>query len=172
MNHKDKISKCACGYELLICIGEAISKIRGTVSKCSSSNLRSSFTDSNPPSRSADSNSNLPGSFTDSSPITISNCKSNSNSDSNSNAPFTDSSSIPSSSSKLSPTYSFTNTEKKFDITNKVCNKCNVIKQITSFEKKSICKECSSSKVKCEYCCSSIISFSRLRGHIKTLLKI
>ena len=55
----------------------------------------------------------------------------------------------------------------KFDITNKVCNKCKVIKQITSFDKKkSKYKECNSSKVKCEYC-SSIISFSGLRGHIK-----
>ena len=42
------------------------------------------------------------------------------------------------------------------------------MKQITSFDKKkSICKECSSKKVNCEYC-SSIIRFSGLKSHIKS----
>ena len=57
--------------------------------------------------------------------------------------------------------------ETKFDITNKICIRCGVIKQITCFyKKKSICKECNSTSVKCEYC-PSIISFSGLRNHIK-----
>ena len=67
--------------------------------------------------------------------------------------------------SKSGPTYSFT--KIKFDITNKICNKCRVIKQITCFDKKkSMCTECNSTKVKCEYC-PSIISFSGLSIHIK-----
>ena len=57
--------------------------------------------------------------------------------------------------------------ETKIDITHKICNRCRVIKQITSFDKKkSICKECNSTKVKCEYC-TSILSFSGLKGKIK-----
>ena len=56
---------------------------------------------------------------------------------------------------------------KEFDITNKICNRCRVIKQITCFDKKkSICNECNSTKAKCEYC-PSIISFSGLGSHIK-----
>ena len=47
-NHNDRISNCARGYDLSsgICFGEAIPKLRGTVSKCSSSNLSSSFSNS------------------------------------------------------------------------------------------------------------------------------
>ena len=61
--------------------------------------------------------------------------------------------------------------ETKIDITHKVCNRGRVIKQITSFDKKkSICKECNSTKVKCEHC-TSILSFSGLKGKIKTLIK-
>ena len=101
----------------------------------------------------------------------ISNSSSNSSSNSNYNS---GPSSIPSSSPKPSPTYSFNNTNLrssfaniKFDITNKVCNKCNVKKQITPFDKKkSIYIEYNSRKVNCEYC-SSIISFSRLWSLIK-----
>ena len=60
---------------------------------------------------------------------------------------------------------SFTDIQTKFGITNKICNRCRVIKQITCFDKKkSICKECISTKVKCEYC-PSIISFSGLKSH-------
>ena len=44
---------------------------------------------------------------------------------------------------------------------------CRVIKEITCFdEKKAICKECNSRKVRCEYL-SSMYSFSGLKGHIK-----
>ena len=40
-------------------------------------------------------------------------------------------------------------------------------KKIKSFDKKkALCKECNSTKVKCEYC-TSTISFSGLRSHIK-----
>ena len=56
--------------------------------------------------------------------------------------------------------------ETKFDITNKICNRCRV-KKITPFDKKkAIFKECNSTNVKCEYC-TSTISFSGLRSHIK-----
>ena len=37
-------------------------------------------------------------------------------------------------------------------------------------KKKSICKECNSSKVRCEYC-STNFSFSRLKGHIRRFLE-
>ena len=59
----------------------------------------------------------------------------------------------------------------EFDLTYKICNRCRVIKQKTCFDKKkSICKECNSTKVICEYS-PSIISFSGLRSHIKNALK-
>ena len=55
----------------------------------------------------------------------------------------------------------------RIDITNKICNRCRVLKQVTCFDKqKSICKERNSTKVKSEYC-PSIISSSVLSSHIK-----
>ena len=130
MKHKDKISKCACGDDILsgICLNKARSKARRIASKCSSSsfsfspnsisNLRSSFTDSNSDSA---SNSNFDSS-SNSSPTSNSSFTSNSNPTSNSS--FT---------SNSSHTSSFTN--NKTDLTNKVCNRCGVAKQITSFDK-------------------------------------
>ena len=53
----------------------------------------------------------------------------------------------------------------KFDITNKICNKCRVIEQITCFDKKKSIYN--SIKVKCEYC-TSAFSFSGLGSHIKS----
>ena len=69
--------------------------------------------------------------------------------------------------SNYSPTSLFNNTNNRIDITNKICNRCTVIKVITCFDKKkALCKECNSTKVRCEYC-SSIYSFSGLKGRIK-----
>ena len=69
--------------------------------------------------------------------------------------------------SNYSPTSSFNNANNRIDITNKICNRCRVIKEITCFDKKkAICKECNSTKVRCEYC-SSVYGFSGLKGHIK-----
>ena len=190
MKHKDKISKCACGDDVLsgICLNKARSKTRGIASTCSSSssspsfsfspncfsNVRSSwrtkgeapFTDSNsdPVSNSnSDSSSN-------SGPSSSSNCTSNSNPTSNSS--FT-SNSNPSSVSSFTSNSSHTSSfnTNKIDLTNKVCNGCGVVKQITSFDKKKArCKECSSTKVKCVYC-SSIFSFCEIKGHIKKLIE-
>ena len=57
--------------------------------------------------------------------------------------------------------------EIKIDFTNKVCNYCNVKKQIISFDKeKSICIECISAKDRCEHC-SSIFGLIGLRRNIK-----
>ena len=65
------------------------------------------------------------------------------------------------------PTYA----NVKFDVTNKVCNKCKVTKQIISFDKKkSVCLECNSKTVNCKYF-SSIISFCVLKSHIKIPLR-
>ena len=124
--HKDKISGCACGDESLsgICIKELAS---------SSSFKSSSISNSN-------SNSNYNS-------ISNSNCNSNSKSNSNSNSnSISNSNSSPKPNSKPNSTYANIN----FDITSKVCNKCKVIKQITSFDKKkSICKEFNSKMVSC-----------------------
>ena len=45
IEHKDKVSKCGCGNQTVscICVEEISSKLRGTASKCSSSNMRSSW---------------------------------------------------------------------------------------------------------------------------------
>ena len=199
IEHKDKVSKCACGNQTISvnCVEEISSKLRGTASKCSSSNLRSSFTDSSPCSifssnpnsdsnynsnsdssanSNCGSNSNVQRSFTDS------NSNSNSDSSFNSNlrSSFTDSNLQSNWGTNGEATlvchgrcpFTDNSIQTKFDITNKICNRCNVIKQITCFDKKnSICKECNSTKVKCEYC-PSIISFRGLRGHIKNSHKI
>ena len=93
--------------------------------------------------------------------------KSNSISNSNSN-----SNSSPKPNPKLNPKPNPTYASIKIDITNKVCNKCKVIIQITSFDKKkSICKKCNSKKINCEYF-SSIFSLSGLRSHIKNSHKV
>ena len=106
----------------------------------------------------------------------ISNYSSNSNSNSSSNSISSSnyssnfiSSPRPNSEPNPKPKPTYANI--KFDITNKVCNKCKDIKQITSFDiTKSICKECTSKTVNCEYC-SSIISFSGLRSYLKNILQ-
>ena len=92
IEHKDKVSKCACGNQTISgnCVEEISSKLRGTASKCSSSNLRSSwvtkgeapFTDSS--SSSIFSSSSNPNS--NSKPNSNSNSNSDSNSNSNSNS--------------------------------------------------------------------------------------
>ena len=163
IEHKDRISESACGDVSLsgICMGEAVSRISGAgwhatdgvhsyKTNCSSSSFKSSSISNS----SAFSNSN-----------SISSSKSNSDSNSKSSSK---SSSIPSSSPKPSSTYRVNQTNIKFDITNKICNKCKVIKQITSFDKKkSVCKECNSRKVNSENC-SFVNSFSGLRSHIES----
>ena len=168
---------------------EISSKLRGTASKCSSSssssssifssssrcnpnsdsNLRSSFTDYN---SNSNSDSNLRRSFTDSNSDSNSNSNSISNSDSNSNSNSNLQSSWGTKGEASLPCHGripFTNShiETKLDVTNKICNRCRVMKPITCFDKKkAICKECNSTKVKCEYC-PSIIILSGLRSHIK-----
>ena len=145
IEHKDKVSKCAYGNQTISgnCVEEISSKLRGTASKCSNSDFSLSS-------------------------ISIFSSSSNPNSDSNSSSksnsiPI----SIPSTIPNSNPKNSHNSHIEKFDITNKICNRCRVIKQITSFDKKkSICKECNSTKVKCEYC-TSMLSFSGLKGHIK-----
>ena len=86
IEHKDKVSKCACGNQTKSgnCAEEISSKLRGTGSKCSSSNLRSSFTDSSQSSifssnPNSDSNSNLRSSWgtKGEAPFTDSNLQSN-----------------------------------------------------------------------------------------------
>ena len=130
-------------------MNKARSRSRGIASKCSSSSSSSSFCFS--PNSFSNSNSH---SGSNSSPTSKSSFTSNSNPTSNS--------SFTSDSSHIS---SFTN--NKIDLTNKVCNRCGVVKQITSFDKKkSICKEYNSTKVKCEYC-TSVLSFSGLKAHMK-----
>ena len=78
----------------------------------------------------------------------ISNSNSNSNSKSNSNSnsrPEPSPKPKPQPNPKPNPEPNSTYTNVKFDIKNKICNKCKLIKQITSFgKKKSICKECNS----------------------------
>ena len=190
IEYNDKVSKCACGNQTISgnCVEEISSKLRGTASKCSScssssssifssssrsnhnsdSNLRSSFTDYN---SNSNSDSNLRRSFTDSNSDSNSNSNSNSYSDSNSNSNSNLQSSWGTKGEASLPCHGrspFTNShiETKLDITNKICNRCRVMKQITCFDKKkAICKECNSTKVKCEYC-PSIIIFSGLRSHI------
>ena len=151
MKHKAKISKCASGDDILsgICLNKARSKARGNASKCSSSSSSSSFSFS-------------PNSISNS----VSDSVSNSNSDSCSHSCPTSNSSFTSNSSHTS---SFNN--NKIDLTNKVCHRYGVAKQITSFDKKkAICNKCNSTKVRCEYC-SSIFSFNWTKGHIKKLIK-
>ena len=178
-------------------MNKAHSKARGIASKCSRSsfsfslnsisNLRSSFIYSNSDSVSNSNSDSIfnssptsNSSFT-SNPNPTSNSSFTSNSNPTSNSSFTSNcnptsnssftsncnpTSNPSFTSSSSHTSSFTN--NKIDLTNKVCNRCGVAKQITSFDKKkAICKECNSIKVRCEYC-SSIISFSGIKGHIKS----
>ena len=130
------------------------SKLRGTASKCSSSSSSPSSFFSSHSSSNPNSNSNLRSSFTDS------------NSNSNLHSSCGTKGEAPLACHGRSP---FTDNyiETKIGITNKICNKCKVIKQITCFEKKkSICKEYNSTKVKCEYY-PSINSFSGLRSHVK-----
>ena len=88
MELKDKVSKSACGDESIsgFCVGGIVSKIRGTASKCSSSNSSSIFSfipiSSSSSSSSSNPNSNSNPNFnSNTNPISDSN--SNSNSDSN-----------------------------------------------------------------------------------------
>ena len=161
--HKDKVGKCASGDESISgnCVEVISSKFRGSASKCSSSNSCSSFS-FNPSSNSTSSSIFSSSSNTNSD----SNSNSNSNSSAKSNSiPF----SIPITNPDPNPKNSLL--ETKFEITNKFFNRCRVIKRITSFDqKKSLCNECNSTKVKCEYC-TSLLSFSGLKGHIKNSYK-
>ena len=165
IEHKDKVSKCEFGDESISCncVGGIVSKIRGTASKCSSSNLRSFFTDSSSSysfstssnssssssscsSSNSKSNSNSnsnsdPNSGSDSNSNFSSNSNSNSNSNSSSNSyyvPFPIPSTITDPNPKNSHNSHNSHIEIKFDITNKICNRCGVIKQIKSFDKKEI----------------------------------
>ena len=113
IEHKNKTSECVFGDELLsgICRGGIVSKISGTVSKCSSSSSNPNLNSISNPSSNSSSNYNP-----------------SSNPSSSSNSSLNPSSnSIPRSRSSFSSssnyTYSFTNTKIKFDITNKICNK-------------------------------------------------
>ena len=149
---RDKISGCACGCESLsgICIKDIASPIgqagvHSHKTNCSSSGFKSDSISSS----SFHSNSN-----SISSSISNSSSSSCSNSDSNPK-PY------PEPNPKPNPTH----TNVKLDITNKVFNKCNVIKQMTSFDKKKSCEECNPKKNNCEKW-PSIISFSGLRSHI------
>ena len=130
---------------------------------CFASN--SNFTSNTSPT--SDSNLISNSNFTSNSILT-SKSISTSNSNHTSNPSFTaNSSSIPSSTSSSNPTSRFTNTNIKIDTTNKACNRRGVIKEIICFDKKkAICTKCNATKMKCEYC-TSIISFSWLKGHMK-----
>ena len=182
IEHKDKGSKCASGNQTITgnCVEEIPANLRDTASKCSSSSSSSSsssiFRSSS--NSNLNSDSNLRSSwgikgealFTDSNPVSNCNSNSNSNFDSNSNSNLQ--SSWDTKGEATLPCHGrrpFTNShiETKNDITNKICNRCRVIKQITCFDiKKAICKECISTKVKCEYC-PSIINLSGLKSHIQ-----
>ena len=170
MNLKDKTSKCSCGDDILsgIRLNKARSKARRIISKFSfsSSSSRSSF--------SPNSFSNLQSSwgtkgeapFTDSNSDSVSNSNSDSSSYSSptSNSSFTSnpnptpnssftSNSNPTSNSSFTSNSSHTSssTNNKIYLTNEVCNRCGVVKQITSFDKKkAICKEFNSTKVRYE----------------------
>ena len=126
VEHKDKVSESACGNQTISgnCVEEISSKLRGTASKWSSSNLQSICTDSSysfSPSSSSifssssnpNSDSNLRSSFTYS--------KSNSNSSSKSNSiPISIPSAIPDPNPKNSHS---SHIGTKFDIKNKICNR-------------------------------------------------
>ena len=114
------------------------SKLRGTASKYSSSNHSSSSifsSSSNPNYKSnSDSNSNF---NSDSNSKSNPNSNSNHNSNSNSNCDYKSSpNSNPYSNSNLRSKLGnmgevpLVDIETEFDITNKICNKCRVIKQI------------------------------------------
>ena len=153
--HKYKVSKCACGNQTISgnFVDEISSKVRCTASKCSSSSSSSIFSSSS--SSNPNSDSNLRSSFTNYN----SNSNSDSNSDSNSNLRSSSTDSNLQSNWGTSGEASlechgrspFTNShiETKFDMTNKICRRGRVIKQITCFDKKkSISKEFNSTKVK------------------------
>ena len=153
IEHKDKVSKCACGNQTIsgICVEQISSKLRGTASKCSSSSSSNNFSSifssrsnsSSIFSSNSNSDSNLRSSFNDSNSNSNSNSYSNSNSNSNS-----DSNSYCSSNSNSGSNSNFNSNMQsncrangeslhiEFDITNKICNRCRVIKQITCFDKK------------------------------------
>ena len=119
IEHKDKVSKCACGKQTISgnCLEENSSKLKGTASKCSSSSSNSIFSSSSSSNPNSDSNS-----------VSNSNSDSNSNSNMRSSCGTKDEATLPCHG--RSP---FTNShiETKFDITNKICNRCRFIKQIT-----------------------------------------
>ena len=114
IEHKNKVRKCACGNQTK----------RGTASKGSSSSFSPSSSSIFSSSSNPNSDSNLRSRFTDS------------NSSSNSNSiPST----IPDPNPKnLRRSFTDSHIETKFDITNKICNRCRVIKQITCFDKKEV----------------------------------
>ena len=171
---------------------EISSILRGTASKCSSSSSSSCSIFSSSSSSNSNSDSNLRSSWRTKGEAPFTDSNSGSNSNSNLRSSFTDSNSYSDSNSNLRSSFTDSNLqsswgtkgeatlpchgrsqfteshmETKNDITNKNCNRCRVIKRITCFDKKkAICRECNSTKVKCEYC-PSIISFSGLRSHIK-----
>ena len=156
-----------------------VSQMNGTVSNCPSSGFRSSSDSTSNSSSSSNSiSSSKSSSITNSSSISDFSSSSSPNSNSSSN-----SSCSPSSiqflilvrvlylvlalaiTLSLAPHIVYLILKSNL-ISNKIYKKCKVIKQITCFDKKkSVCKECNSSKVKCEYC--SVISFSGMMGHVK-----
>ena len=121
---------------------EVSSKLRGTASKGSSSSSSPSsiFSSNSSFNPNSDSNYNS-NSNSDSNSSSDSNSNSNSNSDSNSNSNLQSSRGTKGEATLpcrgRSP---FTNShiETKFDIKNKICNRCRVIKQITCFGKKEV----------------------------------
>ena len=123
--HKDKVSECACGNQTksVNCVEEISSKLKGTTSKCSISN-------------SSSSSSSIFSSSSSSNPNSVSNSNSNSSSNPNSNPK---SNSIPDTIPNHNPknlrsSFTYSHIETKFDITNKICNRSGVIKQITCFD--------------------------------------
>ena len=136
ITHKDKTSKCKCVDAIFsgICIDGVSSKRCGSTPKCSSYNSSSDF-NFNPTGKKAlglasskASGLVLRGSLGLASPRTT--------------GLTTPVGAKPYSTSNLDHTSSFDNnnlrsfTNNKIDLTNKVCNRCGVAKQITSFDKK------------------------------------
>ena len=144
---------------------EISSKLRVIASKCSSSSSSSIFSSSYSSSSNPHSDSNLRSSWGTKGEAPFTDSVSNSNSDSNLQSSFTNSnlrSSFTDSNSDSRSNSDFNSNlqsnwctkgeaplachgrcqftdnhiETKFDITNKICNRCRVIKQITCFDKK------------------------------------
>ena len=122
IEHKDKVIKCACGNQTISgnCLEKISSKLKGIASKGSSSSSSSSSSFSSSSGSNSNSDSNLRSSFTDS----------DSNSDSISNSNLQSSWGTKGETTLPCP-FSNSHIKKKFDITNKICIRCRLMKQIT-----------------------------------------